>query len=61
MTQMLMAFETLDKDDVKEMIEGTWDIEKKRARLKVSENLQKKSPEPVKPKATPDMPEPQQA
>ncbi|MBP7074131.1 MAG: ATP-dependent zinc metalloprotease FtsH [Rhabdochlamydiaceae bacterium] len=61
MTQMLMEFETLDKDDVKEMIEGTWDIEKKRARLKVSENLQKKSPEPVKPKATPDMPEPQQA
>lgn len=61
MTQMLMEFETLDKEDVKEMIEGTWDIEKKRARLKVSENLQKKSPEPIKPKATPDMPEPQQA
>ncbi len=61
MTQMLMEFETLDKEDVKEMIEGTWDIEKKRARLKISENLQKKTPTPAPTKITPDSPEPQQA
>ncbi len=63
MTQMLMEFETLDRDDVKEMMEGTWDVEKKKARLKVTENLQKKSPAaaPTKERPTPESPEPQQA
>lgn len=63
MTKMLIEFETLDRDDVKEMMEGTWDVEKKKARLKVTENLQKKSPatSPVKERPTPDTPEPQQA
>ncbi len=60
MTQMLMEFETLDKEDVKEMMEGTWDIEKKKARLKATENLQKKSPATAPAKIS-DNPEPQQA
>ena len=42
MTQMLMEFETLDKDDVYEIINGSWDIAKKKARLKAAEDLQKK-------------------
>ena len=46
MTQMLMEFETLDKEDVQDIIKGTWDIEKKRARLKLAEQLQKKLPPP---------------
>lgn len=63
MTQMLMEFETLDREDIKEMMEGTWDVEKKKARLKITENLQKKSPAavPAKERSSPDSPEPQQA
>ncbi|EPL00472.1 peptidase M41 family protein [Chlamydia psittaci 02DC14] len=34
MTQMLIEFETLDAKDVKEIMDHTWDPEKKRARLK---------------------------
>jgi cell division protease FtsH len=44
MTEMLMEFETLDKKDVEEMMNGTWNIETKRARLKVEEELSRKSP-----------------
>ncbi len=63
MTQMLMEFETLDREDVKEMMEGTWDVEKKKARIKVTENLQKKSPvaAPIKESVTPEAPRPAQA
>jgi len=46
MTEMLMEFETLDRDDVAAIIGGTWDIEKKRARLKVAEELHRKVPPP---------------
>ncbi len=60
MTQMLMEFETLDKEDVKEMMEGTWDPLKKKARLLATENLQKKSPATAPAKIS-DNPEPQQA
>jgi len=52
---------TRDTEDVKEMIEVTWDLEKKPARLKISENLQRKSPAPAPTKIRPDSPELQQA
>ncbi len=48
MTDMLMEFETLDAQDVKEIMSGEWDIEKKRARLRSADELQKKkSPPPL--------------
>ncbi|MBS0615956.1 MAG: ATP-dependent zinc metalloprotease FtsH [Verrucomicrobia bacterium] len=56
MTDMLMEFETLDREDVQEIIAGTWDIEKKRARLKVAEDLQRKVPAPAAPKLSPETP-----
>ncbi|MBI5345590.1 MAG: ATP-dependent zinc metalloprotease FtsH [Chlamydiae bacterium] len=46
MTDMLMEFETLDKQDVKEIMEGSWDAEKKKQRVKVADELQKKTPPP---------------
>lgn len=67
MTQMLMEFETLDREDVNNIVEGNWDIEKKRARLKVADELHRKLPPPppvpqtkgfVKPSS--DNPSPQQ-
>ncbi len=42
MTQMLMEFETLDREDVLDIINNRWDIEKKRERVKLYEELQKK-------------------
>jgi cell division protease FtsH len=67
MTQMLIEFETLDKEDVNEIINGTWDIEKKRARLKAAEELHRKLPPPPPspvtkgfPKPASDNPQPQQ-
>ncbi|SYX09228.1 ATP-dependent zinc metalloprotease FtsH,ATP-dependent metalloprotease,Ribosome-associated chaperone zuotin,ATP-dependent metallopeptidase HflB,Peptidase family M41 [Chlamydia poikilotherma] len=42
MTQMLIEFETLDAKDVKEIMDHTWDPEKKRARLKEEGMLFKK-------------------
>jgi cell division protease FtsH len=47
--QMLIEFETLDKEDVKEIMEGTWDSEKKKKRLQVADELQKKMPPPPPP------------
>lgn len=49
MTDMLMEFETLDATDVKEIMDGSWDVEKKRGRLKEADNLQKKTPPPLPP------------
>lgn len=46
MTDMLIEFETLDRDDVLEIMNGKWDIEKKRQKLKVNEELQRKLPPP---------------
>lgn len=39
MTLMLMEFETLDSVDVDEIVNNKWDIEEKRKRLKISEEL----------------------
>lgn len=48
MTDMLIEFETLDSTDIKEIMDGTWDAEKKRVRLKAADELQKKtSPAPA--------------
>lgn len=51
MTQMLMEFETLDSDDVVEIvISKNWDVERKRERLKKAADLYKKeSPTPPPP------------
>ncbi len=39
MTDMLMEFEMLDKEDVHAILEGKWDIEKKRQKLEKIKNL----------------------
>ncbi len=45
MMQMLMEFETLDSEDVQEIvIKKTWDMTKKRERLKLADNLHKRDP-----------------
>ncbi len=65
MTQMLIKYETLLKDDIEEILNGSWTNEKKEARLKVTEGLQKKTaaPSPAREtgRQTPDTPQPQQA
>lgn len=42
MTAMLMEFETLDSEDVLEIIQGKWNVEAKRGRLKIADELHKK-------------------
>jgi hypothetical protein len=44
MTDMLMEFETLDREDVILIKEGKWDQEKKREKEKMFENLHRKLP-----------------
>jgi cell division protease FtsH len=46
MTEMLMEFESLDRDDVLEIMNGKFDMEKKKQRLKLSQDLQRKTPPP---------------
>jgi cell division protease FtsH len=46
MTEMLMEFESLDRDDVLEIMNGTFDVEKKKQRLKIFQDLQRKVPPP---------------
>jgi cell division protease FtsH len=46
MAEMLMEFETLDRDDVLDIINGKWDTEKKRQKLKAYAELQRKLPPP---------------
>lgn len=46
MTDMLMEFESLDAADVKHIMEGTWDSEKKKGKIKSAESLRKKLPPP---------------
>ena len=43
MTQMLMEFETLDSEDVKQIIKGEWNADEKRERLKKADELHKKT------------------
>ncbi len=49
MSDMLIEFETLDSTDIKEIMDGTWDAEKKRTRLKAADVLQKNTPPPPPP------------
>jgi cell division protease FtsH len=55
MAQMLMEFETLDSEDVQEIVQKTWDSDKKRERVKKAAELHKKpqlttTPPPPPPK-----------
>lgn len=53
MTDLLMEFETLDAQDVQEIINGSWDNEKKKKKLEEEANLQKKLPPPPPPSLSP--------
>lgn len=44
MADMLMEFETLDAQDVKEIMDGSWNMDAKRGRVKAADELQKKAP-----------------
>ncbi len=46
MAAMLIEFETLDAKDVKAIMDGSWDVEEKRKRLKAAEGLHKITPPP---------------
>ncbi|NGX27316.1 MAG: ATP-dependent zinc metalloprotease FtsH [Chlamydiae bacterium] len=46
MTDMLMEFETLDRQDVLDIIEGKWDSNKKKDRLKSDADRARKDPPP---------------
>lgn len=70
MANMLIEFETLDTDDIKDIMEGTWSEEKKKLKLQSAEQLQMKKPPPPPPKQvkekskgkvdTTSMPDPQE-
>lgn len=54
MTRMLIEFETLEAEDIREIIQGDWDSERKRQRAHLIENRYKKKdplppPPPLKP------------
>ncbi len=54
MTQMLMEFETLDAEDVDKILNNKFDIEEKKAKMKVAEELHKSEviqPPPAPPEA----------
>lgn len=46
MTNMLMEFETLDRDDIQKILKGEWDSEEKKKRLKMNEEAHRKLPPP---------------
>ncbi|MBS0603903.1 MAG: ATP-dependent zinc metalloprotease FtsH [Verrucomicrobia bacterium] len=67
MTEMLMEFESLDRNDVLEIMKGGFDVEKKKERMKMSQDLQRKTPPPPPERISdrdeptlPDSPSPQQ-
>jgi cell division protease FtsH len=49
MADMLMEFESLDATDVKEIMDGSWNVERKRSRVKAADELQKKPIPPALP------------
>jgi len=57
MTDMLMEFETLDSTDIKEIMDGTWNAETKKGRVKTADDLQMKTPPPAPPKESPVLPQ----
>ncbi|WP_420421034.1 ATP-dependent zinc metalloprotease FtsH [Simkania sp.] len=50
MTDMLMEFETLDKEDVHAIMDGKWDADKKRQKLKEMSEAHRKEPPPPPPR-----------
>jgi cell division protease FtsH len=50
MSEMLMEFETLDALDIKEILDGNWEIAKKRERVKIADEKYKKNTPPPAPK-----------
>ena len=53
LAQMLIEFETLDKEDIQKILENTWSMDDKRAKLKLQDELHKlkpASPPPPPPK-----------
>ena len=46
MTDMLIEFEVLDKEDVHAIMEDKWDTEKKREKLKAISEANRKTPPP---------------
>lgn len=49
MAQKLINFETLDQQDLKAIMDGTWSDEKKQLQLKINEQAHKKTPPPPPP------------
>ena len=50
MANMLIEFETLDAEDIKDIMAGTWSEEKKKLKILSAEQLQMKKPPPPPPK-----------
>lgn len=62
MAEMLMMFEKLDRKDIDEIMNGTWSIDKKKARVKADEELGRKpvsTPTSDAKRASPEAPQPQ--
>lgn len=47
MAEMLLEFETLERSDLDHIMEGTWDVDKKRSKMEEIEGLQQKEPPPI--------------
>ncbi len=60
MTDMLIEFETLNREDVLEIMDDTWNIEEKRKRVKLYAEAYRKLPPPI-PREFPSESQPQQA
>jgi len=58
MTEMLLKFETLDRQDVADIMNGTFSVDAKMERLKLASELSKKTPPPL---TTPENMRPQTA
>lgn len=58
MAKMLMEFETLDKEDIENILQGRWNDEEKRGRLKKADELHKKPASAIPPPPPPLTPPP---
>lgn len=58
MTKMLMEFETLDKEDVKAIMDGSWDAEKKKLKVEEAAKAHRKLPPPPPKASTKDESQP---
>jgi len=46
MTDMLIEFETLDREDVLQIMDGTWNVDNKRKKLEMTQTMHRKLPPP---------------